>query len=178
MSQTILAVDDNHDAIMILSAVLKRAGYRVITAVDGAQAIERAKEQRPELILLDLMMPKMDGFEVCRVLKNDPEMKNTPIFMFTARSDLYSQKEGLALGACEFLKKPLHPRDLIQKIKEHLPPPKPPPATPGASLLSLLGFGFLLWSTFNSFWSLLISQISDKEERSPGRPLVEILFPQ
>lgn len=124
--QKILAVDDIMDTIHILSAVLEKAGYTVITAMDGLEAIEKAERERPALILLDLMLPKKDGFEVCQALKEDARTKNIPIVMITARTDSLSRKNGLAVGASEYLTKPLNPRDILKKVREHLPPSAEP----------------------------------------------------
>lgn len=117
----ILAVDDIMDTIRILSAVLEKAGYTVITAMDGLEAIQKAERERPALILLDLMLPKKSGFEVCQELKKNSNTRDIPILMITAKVDPLSRKNGLALGACEYLTKPLNPREILQKVKEHLP---------------------------------------------------------
>ncbi|MDC4226822.1 MAG: response regulator [Candidatus Manganitrophus sp.] len=120
MSKRVLIVDDNQDAIHILSAVLKRGGYAVSVAKNGAEAVEMVRQEHPALILLDIMMPKMDGFEVCQEIKGSPETRNIPILMITARKDPESRKRGLEVGASEYLVKPIHPAEVLRKVQEYL----------------------------------------------------------
>lgn len=120
MSKRVLIVDDNQDAIHILSAVLKRGGYAVSVAKNGAEAVEMVRQDHPALILLDIMMPKMDGFEVCQEIKGSPETRGIPILMITARKDPESRKRGLEVGASEYLVKPIHPAEVLRKVQEYL----------------------------------------------------------
>lgn len=120
MSKRVLIVDDNQDAIHILSAVLKRGGYLVSIAKNGAEAVDRVRQEQPSLILLDIMMPKMDGFEVCKEIKGSTETCNIPILMITARKDPESRKRGLQVGASEYLVKPIHPAEVLRKVQEYL----------------------------------------------------------
>lgn len=120
MSKRVLIVDDNQDAIHILTAVLKRGGYLVSVAKNGVDAIDKVREEQPALILLDIMMPKMDGFEVCQEIKGNEETRNIPILMITARKDAESRKRGLEVGASEYLVKPIHPAEVLRKVQEYL----------------------------------------------------------
>ncbi len=120
MSKKVLIVDDNQDAIHILTAVLKRGGYLVSIAKNGSEAIEKVGQERPALILLDIMMPKMDGFEVCQEIKGNEETRHIPILMLTARKDPESRKRGIEMGASEYLVKPIHPAEVLRKVQEYL----------------------------------------------------------
>ncbi len=144
MAHKVLAVDDNFDTIAILSAVLQKEGYAVLTAMDGLEAIQKVERDLPALILLDLMIPKMSGFEVCQALKANSKTRHIPILMLTAKTDSLSRLHGLSLGASEYLTKPLNPREILQKIKEHLPPAEPPPPS-GGPIVPLLGAAPLFW---------------------------------
>lgn len=145
MPYKILVADDNRDTIMILSTLLEREGYLVITAADGVEAMRRAEDEKPALILIDIMMPKKNGFEVCRELKGNPKMKEIPILIITAKTDPLSREDGFALGACEYITKPLNPRQILQKVKEHLPPHRTFPPSGLAAVVALSGLIPLLW---------------------------------
>ncbi len=113
----ILLVDDEQDILEIVGYNLKQEGYSVFTAENGVQAIEKAKEVKPDLIILDVMMPEMDGIEACEQIRALPELKNTIITFFTARSEDYSQIAGFDAGADDYISKPVKPKVLISKIK-------------------------------------------------------------
>ncbi len=112
----ILLVDDEPDVLDFLSFNLKKEGYEVFTAPDGKSAIQTAKRVSPNLIILDVMMPEMDGIEACKELRNLPETKNSLIVFLTARTEDYSQIAGLDAGADDYISKPLKPRVLISRI--------------------------------------------------------------
>ncbi len=121
MEQTkILIADDEPDIIEFLSYNLGKEGFRVSTADTGAQALAKAIAERPELILLDIMMPDMDGVEVCRELRSRPDFQNTVIIFLTARSEDYSQIAGFDAGADDYVTKPIRPRVLIARINSLL----------------------------------------------------------
>lgn len=143
MPHKILAADDNFDSIFILSAVLKKEGYAVITATNGLDAIRKAEGEHPDLILLDVMMPTANGFEVCRALKENPNTREIPILMLTAKTDLPSQEEGFALGASEYITKPFNPKQVLEKIRQHLPESSGPPSPEGGALPFLAGIAAL-----------------------------------
>jgi DNA-binding response OmpR family regulator len=110
----ILVVEDEPTLLDTLAYNLQRQGYVVITAVDGLQAIKLARSERPQLVILDLMLPGMDGFEVCRVLRQEMSM---PILMLTARSDEVDKIVGLEVGADDYLTKPFSMRELMARVK-------------------------------------------------------------
>ncbi len=132
--EKILVVDDNSDAVTILTAILKKGGYTVSIARDGEEALRKATEKRPALILLDLMMPKLDGFEVCRRIRDDPALRDTIIFFLSAKGDRSSKTEAIILGVSEYIIKPFTPREILEKVQYHLSTPKPP----GIFLLTFL----------------------------------------
>lgn len=114
---TILIIDDEDDIRDLLSYNLKKEGFSVSTASNGAAGIKLAEETNPDLILLDVMMPEMDGIEVCEVLRSNPKTENVKICFLTARSEDYSQIAGLDAGADDYVSKPIKPRVLISRIK-------------------------------------------------------------
>ena len=113
----ILVVDDEPDIIEFLSYNLSKEGAKVYTAANGIQAIEKAKKKSPDLILLDVMMPEMDGVETCLQLRDMPETRDTIIAFLTARGEDYSQIAGFDAGADDYISKPIKPRVLISRLK-------------------------------------------------------------
>ena len=116
----ILIVDDESDILEIVSYNLETAGYSVITASNGADGITLAKKHHPELIILDVMMPGMDGIETCEKLRASSEFDQTIIAFFTARGEDYSQMAGFAAGADDYITKPIKPKVLVSKVKSLL----------------------------------------------------------
>jgi DNA-binding response OmpR family regulator len=114
----ILIVEDEKDLVEILTVRLEASGYQVIPAYDGQEGLDKAKKEKPDLIILDLMLPKMDGFKVCRLLKFDEKYKKIPIIMFTARAQEQDKKLGEEVGADAYIVKPFEPAALLGKIKE------------------------------------------------------------
>lgn len=114
--QKILIVDDEPDIIELIEYNLKKEGYTVFTASNGMEAIQVAKKSIPDLIILDIMMPKLDGIETCRQLRAMPEFKNTFMVFLTARSEEYSEISGFNVGADDYIAKPIKPRALISRI--------------------------------------------------------------
>ena len=113
----ILLVDDEPDILEFLSYNLKKEGYVVFTAANGMEAISIAKKERPSLIILDVMMPDMDGIETCREIREQQGLKDTVIAFLTARNEDYSQIAGFDVGADDYINKPIKPRVLISRIK-------------------------------------------------------------
>ena len=120
MSYRILIVDDEPDILEILGYNLKKEGYEVFMAEDGLQAIVQAKKHKPHLIVMDVMMPNMDGIEACIKIRETPELSKTIITFLTARSEDYSQISGLNAGADDYMTKPVRPRVLLSKVKSLL----------------------------------------------------------
>lgn len=117
MAEKILIVEDEQTLQETLAYNLKRQGYEVVTAGDGTLALEMAREQRPDLIILDIMLPGIDGFEVCRVLRQE---MNTPVLMLTARDDEIDRVVGLEVGADDYMTKPFSMRELMARVKAML----------------------------------------------------------
>ncbi len=114
---TVLLVDDEPDIIEIVRYNLMVEGYRVKTAENGLEAVSKAKKFKPQLILLDVMMPKMDGMEACRRIREIPELSKTVIAFLTARGEDYSQLSGFDAGADDYITKPIKPKVLISRVK-------------------------------------------------------------
>lgn len=113
----ILLVDDEPDILEIVGYNLKNEGYKIYTAKNGIEAIEKAKKYEPHLIILDIMMPEMDGIEACEKIRATKGLENVLITFFTARSEDYSQMAGFDVGADDYITKPIKPKVLISKIK-------------------------------------------------------------
>ena len=116
----ILVVDDEPDALEVLSFNLKNAGYEVSTADDGEAALKKARQILPDLILLDLMLPEVDGLEVCKLLRRDPATSAIPIIMVTAKAAEIDRVVGLELGADDYVTKPFSPRELVLRVRNLL----------------------------------------------------------
>jgi DNA-binding response OmpR family regulator len=116
----ILVVDDDPDTVDILSRHLQREGFVAIEAFCGADCLQIARDNDVDVILLDLMMPGMDGFEVCQELKGDAKTAEIPIILITARDDIEARAQGIRLGASEFLTKPFSRRQLVARINSQL----------------------------------------------------------
>jgi two-component system alkaline phosphatase synthesis response regulator PhoP len=114
---TILLVDDEPDILEIVKYNLTSEGYTVETAENGLEAIDKAKQIKPQLIIMDVMMPKMDGMEACEKIRNIPELSETVITFLTARGEDYSQMAGFEAGADDYITKPIKPKVLVSKVK-------------------------------------------------------------
>ena len=117
MAESILIVDDEPDVLDLLVYNLQKAGYKTITARDGASALQKARDEVPSLIVLDLMLPQMDGTEVCRHLKAEPKTAHIPIIMLTAKAEEVDRVVGLELGADDYVTKPFSPREMALRVK-------------------------------------------------------------
>lgn len=117
MAEKILVVDDDLDTLRLVGLMLERQGYTIVAATTGQQALSLAKSEKPNLIVLDLMMPDIDGIQVARQLRANPETRNIFIIMFTARGQMEDKLEGFDAGADDYLTKPVQPRELIAHIK-------------------------------------------------------------
>ena len=113
----ILLVDDEPDILEIVGYNLSSEGYQVITAANGQEGVKKAKKELPHLIILDLMMPEMDGIEACEIIRKNPDLKNTIITFLTARGEDYSQVAGFDAGADDYITKPIKPKVLVSKVK-------------------------------------------------------------
>ncbi|HEY3216041.1 MAG TPA: response regulator [Candidatus Eisenbacteria bacterium] len=115
-SGKILVVDDEIYIVHILDFSLGMEGYEVITALDGDQAIEKARAEKPDLIVLDIMMPKLDGYETCKMLKADEATRDIPVILLSAKGRNVDQKIGFEVGADDYITKPFSPRKLVERI--------------------------------------------------------------
>jgi DNA-binding response OmpR family regulator len=116
----ILVVDDEPDAVELIKFNLKAAGYEVLTAADGDEALKKARSVSPDLIVLDLMIPEVDGLEVCKILRRDARVSEIPIIMLTAKAAEIDRVLGLELGADDYVTKPFSPRELVLRVKRLL----------------------------------------------------------
>ena len=132
MAEKILVVDDDLDTLRLVGLMLERQGYQIVAASSGEQALTLAKKEHPDLILLDLMMPDIDGVEVARRLRADPETRDMLIIMFTAKGETEDKLEGYEAGADDYLTKPAQPRELIAHVKAVLKRSKRPAPAPRA----------------------------------------------
>ncbi len=112
----ILVVDDEIYIVHILDFSLGMEGYEVVTALDGEQALEKARTEKPDLIVLDIMMPKLDGYETCKRLKADASTKDVPVILLSAKGRNVDQKVGFEVGADDYITKPFSPRKLVERI--------------------------------------------------------------
>jgi len=127
----ILVVDDNHSIVRLIEALLQKDGFEVLTAFDGLEGLQKAREEKPDLIILDIVMPRMDGYEVSRLLQGDPDMAAIPVLMLTVKGQIddpsldddaleagiREQMEGYEAGAVEFLSKPIKAKELLHRVK-------------------------------------------------------------
>ena len=119
-SKRILIVDDEPHLVRSLSFILAKEGYDVVNAGDGEEALQKVSEQKPDLMFLDIMMPKMNGYEVCETLRKIPELKDIYIIILSAKGWEIDKAKALSVGADEFMSKPFSPLDVVSKVKKAL----------------------------------------------------------
>ncbi len=122
MAAKILIADDEPFIARSLSYVLEKSGYEIYIARDGEEAVQRAVDVKPDLVFLDLMMPKKNGYEVCEELRNHPELQRIPIILITAKGQKADLERGLQAGANEYMTKPFSPTQVVARVKEVLGP--------------------------------------------------------
>src|SRR5947199_3867200 len=115
--KVVLIVEDERDVVDLLALNLRKAGFAISTAMDGAAGLQKARSEKPAFIILDLMLPKMPGLEVCKILKSDPATRQIPIMMLTAKAEEIDRVVGLEFGADDYVTKPFSPREMILRIK-------------------------------------------------------------
>ena len=116
----ILIADDNENIREALSYLLEDEGYKLWLAKDGTETLAKVKEVLPDILFLDIMMPEMNGYEVCRIIKEDPRLRNTYVIMLTAKGQVAEQDRGKQVGADEYIVKPFSPMEILAKIKHIL----------------------------------------------------------
>ena len=117
MKETVLIVEDEKDIVKMLDYNLRKEGFRIFSANNGEDGLDMARRENPDLILLDLMLPEMDGLDVCKAVKNDAKTTHIPIIILTAKAQESDKVVGLELGADDYVTKPFSPRELIARIK-------------------------------------------------------------
>lgn len=117
MAEKILIIDDDLDTLQLVGGMLRQHGYQAVAASNGVQGLHKTHEEIPDLIMLDIMMPDMDGYEVARHLREDPQSKEIPILMFTAKTQLDDKIAGFEVGADGYVTKPTHPKELLLQVK-------------------------------------------------------------
>ena len=115
-SPKILIIEDEQDVVDLVTLHMRKAGFQVNTALDGATGLRQAREESPSLIILDLMLPKMPGLEICKVLKTDPATRHIPVLMLTAKAEEIDRIVGLEFGADDYVTKPFSPRELVLRV--------------------------------------------------------------
>lgn len=123
MALSVLVVDDEPNIVLSLEFLLKQVGYDVRVARDGEQALESVAQAKPGLVLLDVMMPKRDGYDVCQTIRANPDWADVRIIMLTAKGRDVEREKGLALGADEYITKPFSTRDVVEKVRQFLGAP-------------------------------------------------------
>src|SRR5437016_14376743 len=116
-NKTILIVEDEQDVLDLLTLNLRKAGFTITTATDGAVGLHKARAEKPAFIILDLMLPKMPGLEICKILKSDPATRHIPILMLTAKAEEIDRIVGLEFGADDYVTKPFSPREVVLRIR-------------------------------------------------------------
>ncbi|QCO02957.1 response regulator transcription factor [Azospirillum argentinense] len=133
MKPTILVADDEPSIVLSLQVLLQKAGFAVRIARNGEEALESVAESTPDLILLDAMMPRRDGFDVCQSLRANPAYQSLPIIMLTAKSRDVERQKGMALGATDYITKPFSTRDLVTTVRRYLTPEINQDSAPGGT---------------------------------------------
>jgi DNA-binding response OmpR family regulator len=118
--KTVLVADDQPHIVRLIQVNLEKVGYRVVTAADGLEALRKVREEIPDLVILDVIMPHKDGFEVLREIKRDPRLMEVPVIMLTVKTQNADIVEGLREGAEMYLPKPFHPKELVSLIRRAL----------------------------------------------------------
>ena len=116
----ILLVDDSSTVLLMEKMILSKSPYDLVTASDGQEGLDKAVAERPDLILLDVVMPRMDGFEVCRRIRQRDEMRGVPVIMVTTRGELTSVETGYQSGCTDYITKPINGLELLSKVKNYL----------------------------------------------------------
>lgn len=169
MAQTILIIDDDIDTLKLVGIMLERKGFRILASTTGEKGLRLAQKEYPDLVLLDVMIPDINGYEIARSLRSDPATENTPIIMFTARSQVDDKVEGLEAGADAYITKPARPRELFAQVNSVLKrtPQRSLGSRPAADKGTLIGVisakGGIGISTLATNLAIELHKQSDKE---------------
>jgi len=118
--KTILIADDNENIRDALTYLLEDEGYELLLAKDGADTLRKVRERKPDILFLDIMMPEINGYDVCRTIKNDPDLKSIYVIMLTAKGQVAEQERGKEVGADEYIVKPFSPMEILTRVKSLL----------------------------------------------------------
>ncbi|MCG5536148.1 response regulator transcription factor [Ectothiorhodospira mobilis] len=119
--QSVLVVDDEPNIVLSLEFLMKQAGFDVRVARDGDSALEAVRQQPPQVILLDVMLPRRDGYEVCQTIRANPEWRDVRILMLTAKGRQIEREKGLAMGADDYITKPFSTREVVERVRAYMP---------------------------------------------------------
>lgn len=174
-SQKILIVDDDLDTLKLVGTTLEKQGFIIIAAKDGAEALDKVAQQKPDLIILDIMMPQLDGYEVTRRLRSNPETADIPIILFTAKGQVEDKVAGLDVGANEYLTKPTHPAELIARVRNLLKRPTIPTQIPrtqaGPAQLATV-IGVMAGKGGQGVSTLSVNLATGFQRRNPGAQVI------
>ncbi len=121
MKQTILVIEDNEQNLYLMRFLLQQHGFEVLEATDGKQGIEIARDSKPDCILLDIQLPGMDGYAVAATIRDNPELKMTPIVAVTSYAMMGDRERALAAGATDYIEKPINPDTFVDQVRQHMP---------------------------------------------------------
>ena len=161
MSQRILVVDDDKQIVRLVKAYLEQGGFQVFTAYDGSTALHIIRRERPDLVVLDLMLPDQDGWDITRTIRADPALADTPIIMLTARIGDADKIVGLELGADDYITKPFNPREVVARVRAVLRRAIGGPAQPRVLQMSGLGSEHGLLMHLDQHEVLVDGQLAD-----------------
>ena len=116
MAKRVLVIEDDPATVLLISYILKEQGYKVLTALNGIEGFRKAVEQEPDLVILDIMMPEVDGFKICRALRREDRTSHLPILMFSAKARQIDKDAGLSAGADDYLTKPADPSEIVSRV--------------------------------------------------------------
>ena len=179
-SNLVLVVDDSPDTLGMLSTALEQANMTTLVALEGTQALNISKKMMPDVILLDAIMPRMDGFETCRRLKADASLKNIPVIFMTGLSDTESIVKGFEVGGVDYLTKPINPLELIARINVHLLNARATLSaqaaldSAGQSIFAITDDGKKTWATPQVNELLELIRSKDEDQESLRRGVAEI----
>lgn len=170
--EIVLVVDDSPDALSLINDALEDAGMDVLVALEGRQALTIAKRIRPDIILLDAIMPNMDGFETCHALKTDPALATIPVIFMTGLTETEDVVKGLEVGGVDYLTKPINPSELLARMKVHLSNARQAVSvesaldSSGQHLITVSAEGQLLWGTPQAYALLAKAEIDPEAQKT------------